>query len=173
MKKVLYNLNDLTDDQINNEIKRVKLLIINSKNEILLGYAHKTYQFPGGHLEPGETVEEGLIREVKEETGIDIDIEKVTPFYQIKRYVKGYPVNEQNTAYVIDYFYIKTDESYHLNKVNYDKIEIEGNFKLIYVPCSEIKQLLINSVSDNRVNEIIVSEMLEVLEKFEKIRICS
>lgn len=29
---------------------------------------------PGGHLEWGETLEEGLIREIKEETGLDINI---------------------------------------------------------------------------------------------------
>lgn len=29
--------------------------------------------FPGGHLEIGESLEEGAIREVEEETGIHID----------------------------------------------------------------------------------------------------
>ena len=34
--------------------------------------------FPGGHVEPNETVEESCIREMKEETGLDVyDLEKV------------------------------------------------------------------------------------------------
>ena len=34
---------------------------------------------PGGALEPGETIEEGIKREVKEETQLDIDLRKPLP----------------------------------------------------------------------------------------------
>lgn len=35
------------------------------------------YTLPGGAVEPGETLEEGAIREVKEETGFDVEINGV------------------------------------------------------------------------------------------------
>mgnify|MGYP005778155903 CR=1 FL=1 len=34
------------------------------------------YTFPGGGQEPGETLEEGTKREIKEEFGIDVEVEK-------------------------------------------------------------------------------------------------
>ena len=34
------------------------------------------YTFPGGHLEEGETLEEGVIREIKEEFGIDVMVDR-------------------------------------------------------------------------------------------------
>jgi 8-oxo-dGTP pyrophosphatase MutT (NUDIX family) len=37
-----------------------------------------TWWFPGGHLEEGETLEQGLIREVKEESDIDLDVSDVS-----------------------------------------------------------------------------------------------
>ena len=37
-----------------NIVTRVKAVIINSKNELLLGYSYYEYQFPGGHVEGGE-----------------------------------------------------------------------------------------------------------------------
>ena len=55
MKEIIYNYDNLTDDMLNNKINRAKVLIINSHDEILFGYADKTYQFIGGHVEVGET----------------------------------------------------------------------------------------------------------------------
>ena len=57
----------------------VGALIFNPKGEIFLMKSHKwrnKYVIPGGHIELGETMEEAIKREIKEETGLDIyDIE--------------------------------------------------------------------------------------------------
>jgi len=57
----------------------VGALVFNPKGKILLIKSHKwrdKYVIPGGHIELGETIEDALKREVKEETGLDIyDIE--------------------------------------------------------------------------------------------------
>jgi len=57
----------------------VGVFIFNQTNELLLLKSHKwpgKYVVPGGHVELGERLEEAVIRETKEETGLDIyDIE--------------------------------------------------------------------------------------------------
>jgi nucleoside triphosphatase len=53
----------------------VGALIFNQKDKVLLVKSDKWrnhYTVPGGHIELGETMEEALRREVKEETGLDI-----------------------------------------------------------------------------------------------------
>lgn len=45
-------------------------LIINQKNELLMIYRKGYWDLPKGKLDPGETMEECAIREVKEETGL-------------------------------------------------------------------------------------------------------
>jgi nucleoside triphosphatase len=55
----------------------VGALISNDEGKILLTRSHKwhnKYTIPGGHIELGETMAEAVKREVKEETGLDVEI---------------------------------------------------------------------------------------------------
>jgi len=54
-----------------------KIVVIRRKNEPFKGY----YALPGGIVEYGETVEEAVLREVKEETGLDVKIHKLVGVY--------------------------------------------------------------------------------------------
>lgn len=60
----------------------VGAVIFNPDNKVLLCRSPKwgnKYVFPGGHIELGETMEEALMREVKEETGLDVfDIQLIS-----------------------------------------------------------------------------------------------
>jgi len=55
----------------------VGALIVNKEGKILLTKSHKwfdKYTLPGGHIEVGETMKEAVIREVKEEVGLDVEV---------------------------------------------------------------------------------------------------
>lgn len=50
-------------------------LVTNANNEILMIKSpRRGWEYPGGMVEPGETLQEALIREIKEETGVDVEI---------------------------------------------------------------------------------------------------
>ena len=57
----------------------VGVFIFNAQDELLLLQSHKwpgKYVVPGGHVELGETIEQTVLRETKEETGLDVyDVE--------------------------------------------------------------------------------------------------
>lgn len=56
-------------------------IVRNKKGEVLLVYRQRTndWTFPKGHVESGETAAEATVREVKEETGLDVAIVKPLP----------------------------------------------------------------------------------------------
>lgn len=169
MEEIIYNDNNLTDDLIDEIVIRTKALIINSKDEILLGYSDKTYQFPGGHLEENETINECLIREIKEETGINID-NNIEPFYKIIYYTKNYHNTNKNRKNIIYYYYIHTDKEYNIENTNLDEHEINDKFEIRKIPLNEIEDILKESINDKENNNIIVNEMINVINKYLEIR---
>ena len=142
MKKIFYNANNLSDDDINEFVVRVKVLLKNSNNEVLLGYAHNDYQFPGGHVEDGEKLIDAVNREVLEETGIDLKIYDIEPFICSYAYYKDWPRQGLNRKIVIYYYEIITDLKPDLNKTSYTENEKDGNFELRYVSLDNVIKVL-------------------------------
>ncbi|MFH1175586.1 MAG: NUDIX hydrolase [bacterium] len=54
-------------------------IIVDGKGKVLLCHRteHNFWALPGGGLEKGETPWEGVIREVKEETGLNVEVERL------------------------------------------------------------------------------------------------
>ena len=170
MKILVHNNDNLTKEDINDCVYRMRGLIINSKNEVLLGYCNGTYQFPGGHLEKNETKIECLKREILEETGMELNIKNIIPFAQSLGYYKDWPSKGKNRKIIINYYEIKTDEKVNLNNVNYTEQEKDGNFKVISMPLDKVEEELIKNKDKYGDNKGIIREMLDLLKIYKKIR---
>lgn len=58
-------------------------VVINEENKILLINGPKRgWEMPAGHVEEGESLSSAVIRETKEETGIDIEIIRFSGIFQ-------------------------------------------------------------------------------------------
>jgi ADP-ribose pyrophosphatase YjhB (NUDIX family) len=70
-----------------------QILLIKRNTRPFVGY----WALPGGRMDPGETIEQTIVREVKEETGLDVAVQSVVGEY-VERGVKD----------AVDYEYFPT-----------------------------------------------------------------
>ena len=164
MEQIIVNKDCIQEKEITEIVKRVKAIIINSKNEILLGYSHNDYQFLGGDVENGENLIESLKREISEESGISLNLDDVFPIILRKAYYKDYPQIGNNMKNEIYYYVIKTDKVPNLELTNLTDDEKDGNFKLEYIKLDDIEEVIIKNEDKNGDPHGIANEMLEVIK---------
>lgn len=124
-------------------------IVINNKNEVLLIHHNKGHwDFPKGHVENGETEIQTAIREVKEETNIDVEVNEKY------RYTTQYSP-EENVMKEVVYFLAKninnTKEAQleEVSEVEWVKFE-EAIEKITYITSKEILEKLKEDLEKNK-----------------------
>ncbi|MBQ6324068.1 MAG: NUDIX hydrolase [Bacilli bacterium] len=165
MKEVIINDNSLTMDDIEKEVIRVKAFIINSKGKILIAHNNNTYQFPGGHTEGNETLEDCLVREIREEIGIDVEhLEE--PFFRVVTFDNDYFGTGKKVLNSIYYYRIITDQEPDLSKTHYDELELATDFNLYYVNFKNLDAFLNKEIALGNIDPKIGKEMLLAFEEY-------
>lgn len=162
MKQIITNKYNLTDSDMTEVVKRVKILLVNSNNNVLLGYSHNNYQFPGGHVEDNETLIQTVNREVLEETGIELNATNIEPFACAIGYYKDWPAEGKNRKIEIYYYEVKTDEEPNLENTEYTENEKDGNFELRYIPLSDVENVLKANAEEYGDKKGIAREMIDL-----------
>ena len=164
MKRILINDDNHKIDDLDFEVFRVKGLIINSDGDILIAHNNGTYQFPGGHKEDDESLDDSLEREIKEETGIDV--ESQGPFMLITTYDSNYFNQNKKVCNKIYYYVINTNETPNFEETHYDELECQTEFNLFYISLNELQEFLNKSIDDGSLDISIGRERLLVLEEY-------
>lgn len=162
MKQLITNKYNLTDSDMTEVVKRVKVLLVNSNNDVLLGYSYNNYQFPGGHVEENETLVQAVNREVLEETGIELNITNIEPFACAIGYYKDWPAEGKNRKIEIYYYEVKTDEKPNLENTEYTENEKNGNFELRYIPLLDVENVLKTNAEEYGDKNGIAREMIDL-----------
>ena len=134
MREIIINDDYLRDSDVDFSVTRAKAIIVNKDNKIILAHNNGTFQFPGGHVEDGEDQKECLIREVREEVGIEnFNVEDA--FLKIVTYDSHYFNTGSVVLNTIYYFKVTTDDEPDEDADKLDSFldsEIENFDKPIY-----------------------------------------
>lgn len=116
----------------------VYCFVFNSKNEILLirdRTANGTWEVPGGGLELNEEVFDAVIREVKEETGYDIELSSDDIFHFEQMF--GYWVSKDFFGNGMYFFFLGKLKNENRGESNFDEGEVIEEVK--WVKIDELK----------------------------------
>ena len=102
------------------------------------------YMFPGGGIENGETHEETLIREVKEESGLVVIPETIRAFGSALRLSKSGHL--ENTVFEQENYYYLCEAQDEIAAPEFDVHEIEEQYSLVFLTPEE-------AVRRNRTND--------------------
>lgn len=125
-----------------------EVVVINDDYELLLIKNPKRgWELPGGGVEPGESIRNAAIREVKEETGIDVVLTKFCGVHQnltfdfcnnifLAKPVGGQPTTSSESLqvgyYSLEDAYQMIDRNYLIERINHALDEATHPFLLEY-----------------------------------------
>ncbi len=105
------------------------IIIKDGKIAMMHSLKYDYYKLPGGGIEEGESYEETLVREVKEESGLVVKKDSIREFGYVRRIEKG----KIEDIFVQENFYYLCDVEENVQAQELDDYEEEERFTLEYV----------------------------------------
>ena len=120
------------------------------------------YKFPGGGIEDGENQQEALIREVREEVGLEVIPESIAQFGSVLRLQLSDFL--EDTIFEQENFYYYCQVKEKNVQQNLDEYEAEEGFCLQYVTLDEAIETNRNQ-NHNGYDEVMIEREAKVLER--------
>ena len=170
MKNIEFNKTNLTEEEIEKEVKKVRAIVLNEKGQGLLVKYAGIYMLPGGKVEEREKPKESIAREILEETGIEIDSSEAVEFLRIKSYDRNYydRVERRNLNRLTDtiFYEIHTKSQINEDKKSLTESEKEKNHQVQFINLSRIAYLVETNQTNNPKRKYFDRELLTALREF-------
>lgn len=111
------------------------IIVCGDKLAMVHSLKYDYYKFPGGGIEAGETHEEALIREVAEESGLQVISESIREYGAVWRIQKSNYL--ENTIFEQENFYYCCEVAGAVAEQSLDDYEAEERFTLEFVTAEE------------------------------------
>ena len=138
--------------------------VILKGDKIALVYAteEKYYKFPGGGIHEDEDKKEALIREVREETGLNVIPESIREYGSVLRKQKSEKADD--TVFEQENYYYLCETEGTQGAQDLDEYEKDAGFMLVYADIDEAIKTNSLFTSDSKADEIMIDRERRVLE---------
>ena len=118
------------------------IIVKGDKLGLIHNMKYDYYEFPGGGIEEGESFEEGLIREVKEETGLKVIPKSIREFGSALRLSKSRVF--ENTVFEQENFYYYCEVYDEIGETQLEDYEEEEQLSLEFISIEDALEANLN-----------------------------
>ena len=170
MRTIILNEYGLTTKDIEAVSNKVRAVLLDDDKLLVANYGG-VYLLPGGSMEKGETKEQAIVRELKEETGIKYSNKELDELYTLKYYQKEYPLRHDclKNRLLVTNFYLGNYKGINKYNLNRTSKEIRDGFTLKLVNINDIDSLIKEIPSNNNPRKVFFDRELEETKKILKL----
>lgn len=165
MKNLIINDENLKIEEIEKFNQKVRAILIDDNNQILVANYGKVILLPGGSIDDNESIFEAIIRELIEETGQNYEREELTYLTCLNYFQKNYP--ERNGTFknrlVKTHYFSANFKSIEQSLQKLTNNEKKDNFKLELIPLDSLEKTILENGNDNPRNIYFQKELLTIL----------
>lgn len=170
MKTIINNFNNLKESDIDIITNKVRAIIIDDFNNVIITKYADMYMLPGGKIDKDENEKDALIRELKEELGIKFNGSELIPLVTFKNYMKDYPlIDKDGTVNKLNntiYYVIRSNKKTNKNSTTLTERESKNNFNIYNLKLDDLINIVSNYESKNERNIYFKKELLSVLNEY-------
>jgi len=173
MKEIVINKARLKADEITEVLDKARIILRNETGEFVLSHFERVYFLPGGKIELDETPAETVVRELKEETNIDIFLDDTEPFALVKNYLRDYESNDGEIVnrLVNTYYFTGFTSKDDIQYFNLTIPEKRDDLRAFYIDMEEARELLKEYNKENPKATYLALETLKILDEYEQMNI--
>lgn len=173
--EITFNEENLISNEIDEYNSKVRAILINEENKILVCNYGKVYLLPGGSVDQNEELNDAITRELKEELGTEYKPEELDCFLIMNYYQRNYPKRDGTVLnrLIKSYYYIGRLKPIIKDNQHLTEKEKKGNFKLELINLEDLEIVILNNNNNNPRNIYFQKELLTVFEYLKNIQIKS
>lgn len=165
---LVINDDNLQVKEVHEFNSKVRALLIDEENKVLVANYGGVFLLPGGSIEKKESIVKAIVRELKEETGQDYKPKELSYLACLEYFQRNYPKRDgtlQNRI-IKTYYFVANFKGVSKSDQVLSVKEKKDNFTLELVSLDNLEKAVSNNSCDNPRNIFFQKELLTIIKLY-------